>query len=130
MAANGFSAAFKDPRFSPLDADELDEIELSLSLLSAPVPIVFSGEADLLSKLRPGVDGVIVEDSGRRTIFLPVVWKALPQARDFLTRLKVKAGLASDHWSDTFKASRFVAEEISASSLGDRGAIWTGSDAS
>ena len=130
VAANGFSAAFKDPRFSPLDADELDEIELSLSLLSAPVPIVFSGEADLLSKLRPGVDGVIVEDSGRRAIFLPVVWKALPQARDFLTRLKVKAGLASDHWSDTFKASRFVAEEISASSLGDRGAIWTGSDAS
>ena len=129
VAVNGFSAAFKDPRFSPLDADELDEIELSLSLLSAPVPIVFSGEADLLSKLRPDVDGVIVEDSGRRALFLPVVWKALPKPRDFLTRLKIKAGLATDHWSEAFKAWRFVAEEISASSLGDRGAIWTGSDA-
>ncbi|MDP6389536.1 MAG: AmmeMemoRadiSam system protein B [Alphaproteobacteria bacterium] len=130
VAANGFSAAFKDPRFSPLDADERDELELSLSLLSAPIPIEFSDEADLLSKLRPDVDGVIVEDSGRRALFLPVVWKALPQPRDFLTRLKIKAGMAGDHWSEAFKAWRFVAEEISASSLGDPGAIWTGSDAS
>ncbi|HJO68681.1 MAG TPA: AmmeMemoRadiSam system protein B [Rhodospirillales bacterium] len=130
VAANGFSAAFKDPRFSPLNANELDELELSLSLLSAPVPIVISGEADLLSKLRPGVDGLIVEDAGRRALFLPLVWKALPKPRDFLAHLKSKAGMAPDHWSETFKAWRFIAEEITASSLGDPRAIWTGSDAS
>ena len=87
-------------------------------------------EAFAAAAATAGVDGLIVEDAGRRALFLPLVWKALPKPRDFLAHLKSKAGMAPDHWSETFKAWRFIAEEITASSLGDPRAIWTGSDAS
>ena len=62
----------------------------------------FAGEADLLAQLRPGVDGLIIEDSGRRALFLPSVWEELPDQRQFLTQLKLKAGMATTHFSPSF----------------------------
>ena len=73
--------------------DELAGLELSVSVLTPPVPMRFTDEADLLAQLRPGIDGLIIEDAGRRALFLPSVWEELPDPRQFLAHLKLKAGL-------------------------------------
>ncbi len=124
---NGFAAAFKDHRFKPVKAGEAPTLELSISVLSPPAPMTFDGEADFLDCLRPGCDGLIIEDQGHRALFLPSVWGSLPTPAAFISRLKAKAGLAADHWSDTFKAWRFVAEELSAEALDDPASLWSGS---
>ena len=114
VAENAFRAAFKDPRFPAMKADEMDGTDLSISVLSPQTPMTFSGEADFLAQLQPRIDGLIIEDAGRRALFLPSVWAQLPTPETFLQHLKVKAGMAKDHWSDGFRAWRFTAEEISA----------------
>ncbi len=124
VSENGFRAAFKDPRFPALSGDEIDGLNLSISLLSQKTPMTFSSEADFLQGLRPNVDGLIIEDGGRRALFLPSVWAQLPAAKTFVEHLKVKAGLAKDHWSNGFKAWRFTAGEISADGLDDPASIW------
>ncbi|MDP6573515.1 MAG: AmmeMemoRadiSam system protein B [Rhodospirillales bacterium] len=122
---NGFSAAFKDKRFAAVTADELATIDLSISVLGAPAPMAFEDEADLLARLRPGTDGLIIEDSGRRALFLPSVWSGLPEPRTFVAHLKAKAGLKADHWSDAFKAWRFVALEVSSEVLPAATPLWS-----
>ncbi len=112
VADNAFKAAFADPRFPPLGPDELDGLELSVSLLTPPKAMDFADEADLLAQLRPRVDGLIIEDGGRRALFLPSVWEQLPDKQAFLAQLKAKAGLAAGHWSPGFRASRFQAIEM------------------
>ena len=114
VAENAFRAAFKDPRFAPLKSDEVDQLDIHLSVLSPAEPFAFSDEADLIAKLRVGEDGLIIEDQGRRALFLPSVWSQLPDPVQFVAHLKTKAGLGAAHWSDTFKASRFIAAEASA----------------
>ncbi|MBC7950874.1 MAG: AmmeMemoRadiSam system protein B [Rhodospirillaceae bacterium] len=109
---NAAKAAFQDPRFPPVTPEEMDGLELSVSVLTPPVPMRFMNEADLLAQLRPRVDGLIIEDGGKRALFLPSVWEQLPDAAHFLAHLKHKAGLAVDHWSPHFKASRFQAVEV------------------
>ena len=74
-------------------------MSLSVSVLTPPSPMRFDGEADLLAQLRPGVDGLIIEDLGRRSLFLPSVWEELPDRRQFLMALKLKAGLRAEHFS-------------------------------
>ena len=118
VAHNAFRAAFADPRFPKLESDEREDIEISISILSPAVAMTFDSEEDFLSQLRPDVDGLIIEDKGLRSLFLPSVWSQLPTKGDFVGRLKLKAGMNKDHWSPTFKAMRFIAEEISASDLG------------
>ena len=108
---NAAKAAFEDSRFAPLTAPELDGLTLSVSVLTAPVPMRFTDEADLLRQLRPGIDGLIIEDGGHRALFLPAVWEQLPDPAQFLAHLKAKAGMRVDHWSPHFKASRFHAVE-------------------
>ena len=109
---NAGKAAFADPRFAPLSLDEWPQITLSVSVLTAPAPMSFSDQADLLAQLRPGIDGLIIEDHGHRALFLPSVWEQLPDKTQFLAHLKRKAGLSGDHWSASFQASRFQAEEM------------------
>ena len=124
-AENGYGAAFRDPRFKGLKEDEIAGLELSVSVLSRPFAMTIADEADLLDQLRPGVDGLIIEDQGKRALFLPTVWEGLPRPDAFLHRLKLKAGFAADHWSETFRASRFVAEEMSAADLDDPATLWS-----
>ncbi len=112
VVENAWKAAFRDPRFPPLQAEERDGVSLSISVLSPPAPMRFTDEADLLTQLRPGIDGLIIRDAGRRSVFLPQVWEDLPDKREFLTRLKLKAGLAADHWSPNFHAERFTATSV------------------
>lgn len=108
---NAVRAAFSDPRFPPMGADEMFRVKLSLSLLTPPEPMSFTDEDDLLSQLRPGADGLVIEDNGHHALFLPAVWDQLPDPADFLGHLKAKAGLSPGHWSETFSASRFSAAE-------------------
>ncbi|MBI2236798.1 MAG: AmmeMemoRadiSam system protein B [Magnetospirillum sp.] len=112
IADNAHKAALDDRRFPPVKADELASLSLSVSVLTPPVPMSFTGEADMLEQLRPRVDGLIIEDGGRRALFLPSVWEQLPDKRGFLEHLKAKAGMAPGHWSAGFKASRFQAVEL------------------
>lgn len=112
IAENAFAAAFRDQRFPPLNSDEFEQLEIHLSILTPPEPILFSSEEDLLAQLRPGVDGLIIEEGVRRGTFLPAVWATLPNPRQFLRHLKQKAGLPSDYWSDTLRFYRYQTEVI------------------
>jgi hypothetical protein len=112
VVANAYAAAFKDPRFPPLQEDELDSLTLSISLLGKPEEMTFENETGFIDQIRPGADGLIIEDQGRRAVFLPQVWEDLPTKPQFLTHLKQKAGLAADHWSPSFKAWRFTATSL------------------
>lgn len=112
VADNAFKSAFKDPRFPPLRPDEAEGLDMSISVLTPPLPMSFADEADLLAQLRSRIDGLVIEDGGRRALFLPSVWEQLPDKHRFIAHLKQKAGLAPDHWSVGFKASRFQAIEI------------------
>jgi len=112
IAHNAYSAAFKDPRFPPVDQSEAEALEIHLSILSPPEPMQVASEEDLIAQLRPGIDGLIIKDGGRRATFLPSVWDSLPQPELFLRHLKQKAGMRPDHWSKTFKAYRYTTEMI------------------
>ena len=112
IAANAFAAAFRDSRFPPVSAEEFDGLEIHLSLLTPPEPLPFSSEADLLSQLVPGVDGLILEEGPLRGTFLPAVWEHLPEPEAFLWHLKVKAGLSGNHWSPAMRVHRYRTELI------------------
>ncbi|MCH7812697.1 MAG: AmmeMemoRadiSam system protein A [Planctomycetes bacterium] len=121
VADNAYGAAFKDNRFKPLAEAEIEALDIDISLLSASRAMKFSDEADLLAQLRPGVDGLIISDGGKRGLFLPSVWESLPTPADFLTHLKTKAGLKAAHWSPDFKAARFTTVSTSFEALGGEG---------
>ena len=93
ISHNAQGAAFRDPRFPPLEEAEFDNLNIHLSILGPPAPIEFLDESDLLGRLAPGTDGLILAADGYRATFLPDVWKNLPGPRDFLNALKKKAGL-------------------------------------
>ncbi|MCB1819855.1 MAG: AmmeMemoRadiSam system protein A, partial [Gammaproteobacteria bacterium] len=93
VAENAFAAAFRDPRFRPLSAQEWPQIDLHLSILTPAEPMRFRDEADLIQQLQPGEDGLILQDGPYRGTFLPSVWESLPDPVDFLVHLKHKAGL-------------------------------------
>ncbi|MDZ4183600.1 MAG: AmmeMemoRadiSam system protein A [Desulfuromonadales bacterium] len=112
VAENAFAAAFRDPRFPPVHSDEVEELEIHLSLLTVPVAMTFSSEADLLTQLRPGVDGLILSQGHCRGTFLPSVWAELPTPQLFLTHLKRKAGLAADYWSPGVRIWRYETEMV------------------
>ena len=97
---NAVNAAFRDPRFPPLEEQELGEVEIEISVLTQPEPLEFSGPQDLLAQLKPGVHGVILAKAGRRATFLPQVWAQLPQKERFLESLCLKAGMKKDCWND------------------------------
>lgn len=107
VAENAFAAAFRDPRFPPLDATEFDDLDVHISVLGKPEPMQFSSEQDLISQLRPYQDGLIFQEGMYRGTFLPSVWESLPEPREFLRQLKQKAGLPADYWSDTLSISRY-----------------------
>lgn len=113
VAHNAYAAAFADKRFSPMAAGEIPGLEISISVLSVPRPVTFRSEADLIAVIRPGVDGLVLEEGERRGTFLPVVWESLPSPREFLRHLKQKAGLPADYWSDSLRVERYTTESFS-----------------
>jgi AmmeMemoRadiSam system protein B/AmmeMemoRadiSam system protein A len=100
VARNAQSAAFEDPRFPALSADELDEIEIEISLLSVPEAFSFNDGEGLKRKLKPNVHGVILSRGMHRSTFLPQVWKQLPGKEQFLEHLCLKGGMSPNAWRD------------------------------
>ena len=113
VSENAFSAAFRDPRFAPLSAVEIEGLEVHISVLTPPSPMSCSSEQALLHEVRPGVDGLILEDGAHRGTFLPSVWESLPDPRSFVQQLKRKAGLPTDYWSEGIRVSRYQTEAFS-----------------
>ncbi len=108
LSKNAHSAAFSDPRFAPLTLDEYQNIKINISLLSAPKRVEFSTEQELLEKLTPYKDGLIIRDADYQSVFLPVVWEQLPDKKEFLKELKLKAGMPENYTSETFEAFTFT----------------------
>lgn len=98
VAANAVNAAFHDPRFSALQAKELDRIVIEVSVLTKPEPLAYKDHADLTAKLRPHIDGVTIRKGYAGATFLPQVWDQLPKPEDFLSHLCMKAGLGANAW--------------------------------
>ena len=111
VVANAQAAAFKDPRFEALKAEELPGIRVEVSLLTAAQIMTYSSEADAVAQLRPRVDGVILEYGKHCGTFLPQVWESMPEPRQFMAQLKRKVGLPPDFWSDEVKLSRYQVEK-------------------
>lgn len=108
IKANALAAAFKDPRFPPLIANELDITRVEVSLLSPLSPIEFGGEQDALAQLRPNIDGIVFEYGPYRSTFLPQVWAQLPEPAEFMAHLKHKAGLSPGFWDKDVKLFRYT----------------------
>lgn len=98
---NALNAAFHDPRFPELSAEELPLVQIDISVLTRPQPLVYRDGEDLATRLRPGIDGVILRLGRRVATFLPQVWEQLPLAEDFLAHLCLKAGLPETAWQDS-----------------------------
>ena len=114
---NAISAAFQDPRFSPLTREEYHEVRIEVSVLTPPLPVRYDSADHLLDLLRPGTDGVILRKGGASATFLPQVWKQLPRQEDFLSHLCLKAGLSAQAWRrgnlevETYQVQYFEEED-------------------
>lgn len=107
VADSAVGAAFRDPRFPALEAGELAQVHISISVLDRPQALPARDRAQLLSALRPGRDGLILEHGTHRATFLPQVWEQLPDPADFIARLLEKAGLPADYWSSGMQFQRY-----------------------
>ena len=112
ISQNAYAAAFSDPRFPALTVIEFKTLDIHVSILSPAKEMKFKDEEDLLTQIKPSIDGLILEEKGRRGTFLPSVWESLPEPEDFIRHLKLKAGLPDDYWSDSIKVSRYQTEMI------------------
>jgi AmmeMemoRadiSam system protein A len=112
VAHNARAAAFQDPRFPPLNQQELPGVTIHISVLSLPELVSFESEQDLLHQIQPGTDGLILTNGYHKGTFLPSVWETLPTAEQFLAHLKLKAGLPADYWSDGIKIERYTTESF------------------
>lgn len=117
VADAAYSAARRDPRFQPLQADELAATRIEISVLSPTETLRVDSREALLAALRPGVDGLLLEEGRMRSTFLPKVWEQLPEPEQFLAQLLAKAGLPQDHWSDTLQIRRYRALTFGDASL-------------
>ncbi len=98
VRANALAAAFHDHRFAPLTAEEFAYVQVEVSVLSSLEAMHARNENIALSKLRPGIDGVVFKFGLYKATFLPQVWAQLPDPKAFLAQLKIKAGLSADFW--------------------------------
>jgi AmmeMemoRadiSam system protein A len=95
---HAIAAALQDYRFPVVCPEELTQIKLEISHLTVPVPLEYCSPEELLSKLRAGIDGVVLRDGSHRATYLPQVWEKLPDPASFLDSLCAKMGAASDLW--------------------------------
>jgi hypothetical protein len=102
-----YAAAFTDPRFFPLRADEYASLCIEVSVIGVSTALSVANEAQARAALRPFVDGVTLRWRGNGATLLPQVWKSLPRPEKFLAALKEKAGLPADFWADDVELSRY-----------------------
>ena len=108
VRANAAGAAFRDPRFPPIQRPEFESISVEVSVLSVVEVLDCRDEADALARLRPGIDGVIFEYGHHRSTFLPQVWEQFSDPLLFLSHLRRKAGLPPNFWDPAVKFSRYT----------------------
>lgn len=114
VADRAYAAGFRDPRFDPIDAEELPEIELEISVLSPPELMAVASESELIQQARPAVDGLLLQSSRYRGTLLPSVWQSVPSAADFVAALCQKAGIPDGSWPDDLRVFRYTTEVIEA----------------
>lgn len=112
VEANARAAAFSDPRFEPLSAAEFGETAIEISLLSPMQALTFTDEADALSQLRTGIDGIVLEYGHHRSTFLPQVWEQVTTPHEFLAHLKAKARLPASFWANDLKLHRYTVSKF------------------
>lgn len=108
ISHNAFAAAFRDSRFTAVELHELPQLDLFISILTPRTYIEFTSQDDLLSKVRPGIDGLVLQEGPYCGAFLPVMWDTFEDAETFFAHLKTKAGLPRNYWSDSVIVSRFT----------------------
>ena len=108
VRANAVAAAFRDPRFKPLAANEFSNVSVEVSVLSTLETMTVADEQDAIRQLRPGIDGVVFQYGHHSGTFLPQVWESFADPAEFLAHLRYKAGLPPDFWDSEVKLSRYV----------------------
>jgi AmmeMemoRadiSam system protein A len=109
---NAWASAYDDPRFPPVGASELSDLDIEISLLSTLERVLSETQQQLLGSLEPGRHGVVIALGPRRATFLPQVWKSLPEPSRFLAELKSKAGIPRDYWSPDIEAWRYTTRSV------------------
>jgi AmmeMemoRadiSam system protein A len=123
ITENAINAAFNDPRFIPLQENEFSKIKIEISVLGQPKPISYSCVADLLSKITPHQDGVIISKGFHKATYLPQVWEELSDKEGFLCSLCIKAGLNPYAWQnekldiETYQVEKFAETNNSENAL-------------
>ena len=107
IAEHAFAAAFQDSRFPPVSQQEESLLEIHISILTPAEPVEFLSEEDLINKIQPGIDGLILEHGAHKGTFLPSVWESLPEPEKFIEHLKLKAGLPKKFWDKNIKIKRY-----------------------
>jgi MEMO1 family protein len=113
VALNARAAAFEDPRFSPLAADEREGITVEVSVLSEMEDLPATSVEAVVDSLRPGVDGLVLAAEGKRGTFLPDVWEKIPDPEDFVRELVAKARWETP-WPPNARAWRYTTTSVSA----------------
>ncbi len=113
IISNAISAAFADPRFAPLGVDELSSLDIEVSVLTKPEVLQYDDFDDLASKVKPNIDGLILNFQNYRGTFLPQVWEQLPNSREFLEHLAYKAGANPSIYDHHPTIYRYGVEAIS-----------------
>lgn len=107
------AAALQDPRFPPVQPEECPIIEIEVSVLTLKVLLEYTGSQDLLEKIKPGIDGIVLQDGFRKATFLPQVWEKLPSPEEFLTHLCMKMGANGNLWLEKqMKVSLYQVQEF------------------
>jgi uncharacterized protein len=109
---HAWSSAFRDPRFPPLTFEEYPRCSIHISVLSDLERVPVASELELISVLRPGIDGLLLRSGPRQSTFLPAVWKQVRHPVDFVHQLKLKAGWPADYWSPQMEVFRYTTESF------------------
>ncbi|MCX6074174.1 MAG: AmmeMemoRadiSam system protein A [Campylobacterales bacterium] len=112
LISNAQSAAFRDPRFPPLSAEEFQKIKIEISLLSEPQALLYTDKRELKEQIRTGIDGVVIRLRNYQATFLPQVWEELSDFETFFAHLGVKAGIGSDPLSSHPEVYTYQVEKI------------------
>ena len=112
IADNAYAAALSDKRFLPVEEKELPEITYSIALLTNFEKVEYKSEQDVLNKIKAGIDGLVIRDGDRQGVFLPAVWKELPDKNNFFKHLKIKAGMNPNYWNNRINVYRFRTVEV------------------
>ncbi|MBO0868776.1 MAG: AmmeMemoRadiSam system protein A [Micromonosporaceae bacterium] len=104
--------AMRDPRMPAVSNEDWPDLDLKVSVLTAPERLAVNSRRELVRRLRPGIDGLVLCGGGRRATFLPAVWAKLAEPDRFITALLRKGGWASSGWPPGLLVSRYTSVEF------------------